>query len=137
VPVYEFQCEMSSTQFTQLQIDNPPLELAVDFEGDCLHMRLFLFGSVSFIVQVAAREHHLSELAEIVTNVLGGQYDATSIYTGAPCMIRVLGVVTAGTRNFANPLCIGSVPKTIAIKEWQISSKRRLSRLVFAKGHRR
>jgi hypothetical protein len=103
MPIYTLLCSSDNREFINFEVADPPLQITFPFDNNNLTMKLFWFGSPSFMVEVDSDQDvaDIGRLADIVTHTLAGLYDAVGLSTGRPCAVRLEGISVAGSRIFA------------------------------------
>ncbi len=86
-----------------LEVENPPIELIVPFDGQLLNVKIFMFGSQGFHLEVTSDEllTDIGRVAGTLGNAMSGFYDALGLSVGNPLTVRLDGYQLVGSRIFA------------------------------------
>lgn len=102
MPIYIFSFSTIGPQTVTLEVQNPPLELGLSFDGVWLSVKIFMYGSHAFHLEVTTEEPlvDIGRVAGGLSNAMSGLYDALGLATGNPLTLRLDGFQLVGTRTF-------------------------------------
>lgn len=94
---------MTDRSTLSVDVANPPLEFNVPYNGHNLTMKLYLWGTRYFNVEIISELENddIGALADLLSHVLSGLYDSMGLVTGQPQQIHIDGFCLVGTRSFA------------------------------------